>query len=175
VELDRARIEAGIIDGEMELAVALTSNLSQPRRFERLGLARSPRKLWVAPRHPLAELAQVSLREVAAYPYVVPTVDDGEMSASRYWDRVALAPVATMRTSSMEAVREMVALGLGVTILSDMVFRPWSLDGRRIRAVAMKNPVPPMEVGLIWRKGRRLGPVAEAFRQYLAVASSAGG
>jgi len=73
----------------------------------------------------------------------------------------------------MEAVREMVALGLGVTILSDMVFRPWSLDGRRIRTVPLKDPVPTMEVGLIWRRGRHLSPVAEALRRYLEVAVAA--
>ena len=73
----------------------------------------------------------------------------------------------------MEAVREMVALDLGVTILSDMVFRPWSLEGRRIKAVPLKDPIPTMEVGLIWLKGRRLSPVAEAFRSYLQVAVGA--
>jgi len=26
----------------------------------------------------------------------------------------------------------MVATGMGITILSDMVYRPWSLDGHRI-------------------------------------------
>lgn len=72
----------------------------------------------------------------------------------------------------MEAVREMAALGLGVTILSDMVFRPWSLDGRRIRAVPLRNAIPP---GLIWRRGQALSPLAKAFRQHLETSVGARG
>lgn len=167
VELDRVQIEASISSGELELAVALTSNIPEPGRFDRLALARSRRQLWVAASHPLADVAQVDLADVAPYPYILPMVDEGDMAAMRYWEQAALQPAAWLRTSSMEAVREMVALSLGVTILSDMVYRPWSLDGRRIRTIPLKNPIPPMEVGLIWRKGQNLSPVAEAFRKYL--------
>src|SRR4029453_19200891 len=160
---------------EIELAVALTSNMLEPKRFGRLALARSRRQLWVAPGHPLADMAQVSLQDVSPYPYILPMVDEGDVAAMRYWEEAGLQPQNLLRTSSMEAVREMVALGLGVTVLSDMVFRPWSLDGRRIRTVPLKNPVPPMEVGLIWLKGHRLGPVAAALRKYLEVAAGTHG
>jgi DNA-binding transcriptional LysR family regulator len=145
----------------------------EPKRFQRVVLARSRRQLWVAAANPLAEMSHVSLADVAPYAYIVPTVDEGDSSAMRYWNEAGLQPAAFIRTSSMEAVREMVALDLGVTILSDMVFRPWSLEGRRIKAVPLKDPIPTMEVGLIWLKGRRLSPVAEAFRSYLQVAVGA--
>jgi len=170
VEADRARIEETVASGEIELAVALTSNMHDPKRFQRVVLARSRRQLWVAAGHPLADLAQASLEDAAPFPYVLPMVDEGDVAAMRYWNEAGLRPASFIRTSSMEAVREMVALDFGVTILSDMVFRPWSLDGRRIRTVSLKNPIPPMEVGLIWAKGRRLSHVAEALRRYLQVA-----
>jgi DNA-binding transcriptional LysR family regulator len=73
-----------------------------------------------------------------------------------------------LKTSSMEALREMVALGLGVTILSDMVFRPWSLDGRRIRAVNLNWAVPEMEVGLAWQADALSAPAA-AFKEFLTL------
>jgi len=173
VEQDRAHIEASISAGELELAVALTSNIPDIKRFGRLPLARSRRQLWVAANHPLADVAQVALQDVMPFPYILPVVDEGDVAALRYWEQAGLQPATLTRTSSMEAVREMVALGLGVTILSDMVFRPWSLDGRRIRTVPLKNAIPAMEVGLIWPKGRPLSPVAEAFRKYLEVSVSA--
>ncbi|NML19074.1 LysR family transcriptional regulator [Azohydromonas caseinilytica] len=175
VERDREHIEAGIESGELELAVALTSNLLEPRRFQRPELARSRRQLWAAVSHPLAELSLASLEDVAPYPYILPAVDEGDVAAMRYWDEAGMQPESFVRTTSMEAVREMVALGLGVTILSDMVFRPWSLDGRRIQTVPLKNPIPPMEVGLVWRKGQRLGPVASALCKYLEVSVGAPG
>jgi DNA-binding transcriptional LysR family regulator len=37
-----------------------------------------------------------------------------------------------VQSKSIEAVRSLVALGEGVTILSDLVYRPWSLQGNRI-------------------------------------------
>jgi DNA-binding transcriptional LysR family regulator len=173
VEQDRAHIESAVASGDVELAVALTSNMLEPKRFQRVVLARSRRQLWVAASNPLAELGQVSLHDAAPYAYVVPTVDEGETAAMRYWNDAGLHPASFLRTSSMEAVREMVALDLGVTILSDMVFRPWSLEGRRLRAVPLKNAIPAMEVGLIWLKGHRLSPVADAFSKYLKVAVGA--
>jgi len=172
VEQDRAQIEASISAGELELAVALTSNISDIKRFGRLPLARSRRQLWVAANHPLADQAQLDLQDVMPFPYILPMVDEGDVAGLRYWEQAGLQPATVLRTSSMEAVREMVALGLGVTILSDMVFRPWSLDGRRIRTVLLKNAIPAMEVGLIWLKGKHLSPVAEAFQKYLEVSVS---
>lgn len=172
-EQDRSQIEESVSAGSIELAVALISNLIEPKRFQRVALARSRRQLWVAANHPLAELSQASLQDAAAYPYILPMVDEGDVNALRYWNQAGLQPASFIRTSSMEAVREMVALGLGVTVLSDMVFRPWSLDGRRLRAVPLKDPIPTMEVGLIWLKGRQLSPVADALRKYLGVAVAA--
>src|SRR3546814_5355272 len=55
-----------------------------------------------------------------------------------------------MRTSSLEALRGLVAYGFGVSILSDLVYRPWSLEGKKIVAIPILDPVPPMDVGLLW-------------------------
>lgn len=49
-----------------------------------------------------------------------------------------------LRTSSVEAMRSMVANGSGVAILSDMVYRPWSLEGRRIETIMLLDAVPAM-------------------------------
>lgn len=170
LEQDRARMEEAVGSGETELAVTLISNLVEPRRFRSVALTRSRRQLWVAEASPLAEMRQVSLADVARYPYIIPMVDEGEVSALGYWRDAGLQPASFIRTSSMEAVREMVSLDLGTTILSDLVFRPWSLEGRPIKAVPLSHPMPTMEVGLIWLKDRRLSPLAEAFRKYLQLA-----
>lgn len=169
-EMDRGLIERRLEDGSLGMAVALTSNMEDLRRFSKISLARSRRQLWVAHSHPLAELSQASLKDVAASTYIVPTVDDGELASSRYWRDAKLKPSSTISTTSMEAVREMVALGLGVTILSDMVYRPWSLDGRKIQTVPLKGAIPPMEVGLLWKRGRRLSPAEEALSKFLSSA-----
>ena len=79
IEQDRAHIEAAVASGDVELAVALTSNMLEPKRFQRVVLARSRRQLWVAAANPLAEMSHVSLADVAPYAYIVPTVDEGDV------------------------------------------------------------------------------------------------
>ncbi|WP_313296107.1 LysR family transcriptional regulator [Diaphorobacter sp.] len=166
-EMPRKNIEAGLANGQLELGALLLSNLETPERLETRVLGRSRRQLWVAADHEYAGRGSVSFEELAALPYVMPMVDEGDRNARRYWADAGHTPRKIIQTSSMEALREMVALNLGVTILSDMVFRPWSLDGRRIHAVPMVAHLPVMEVGLAWAAGRTLSPCAAALEQFL--------
>jgi DNA-binding transcriptional LysR family regulator len=175
VELPRPQIERGLHEGSIELAVALLSNLEDASTLETMVLTRSRRQLWVSAHHELADKGSVPWADLARFPYILPMVDEGDSNALRYWEAAGLAPASWIRTSSMEALREMVALGLGVTILSDMVFRPWSLDGHRIRTVPVDARLPVMEVGLAWGRGRPLSAGAEAFKEFLGVSYSSGG
>lgn len=168
LELTRSQIERRLLRGQLELAVVLLSNLESPQSLHTQVLTRSRRQLWVAAHHELAGSGSVSLERVARFPYILPMVDEGDRNATKYWRDAGTTPSSFLRTSSIEALREMVALGLGVTILSDMVFRPWSLDGRRIRTVPIDSGIPLMEVGMAWRKEHALGAAAEAFREFLA-------
>lgn len=172
LELPRLQIERQLHDGRIELAALLLSNLDAPQQLQLQPLAYSRRRLWVSATHELAERSTVQWSDIARYPYIVPTVDDAHRNAMRYWKSAGIEPASVIRTSSMEALREMVALGLGVTILSDLVFRPWSLEGRRIQAVAVEGHLPVMEVGLAWNRERPLSPAAQAFREFLAMSSS---
>jgi DNA-binding transcriptional LysR family regulator len=94
------------------------------------------------------------------------TVDEAAHTSLKYWSKSPYQPGVTLRTSSVEAVRSLVANGLGVTILSDMVLRPWSLEGKRIETIVPRDAIPPMDVGLAWRRNARFTPVMEAFRAY---------
>lgn len=84
----------------------------------------------------------------------------------RYWGRTEHQPRIRLRTSSVEAVRSMVANGQEVAILSDMVYRPWSLEGKRIETIVLKGAVPSMALGLAWRSGAEFTPAMLAFRNY---------
>ena len=70
------------------------------------------------------------------------------------------------RTSSVEAVRSMVAKGSGVAILPDLMHRPWSLDGKRIDTQSVTDKVTPRSVGLAWHREREFSPAMQAFRNY---------
>lgn len=166
-DMERSDIEQAVLDGETDIGVVLLSNIEKPNRFGKQVLIRSRRQLWVAPSHPLAQLDAPSLQDVAAHPYILITVDEGEQSTLRYWRKTGMQPNVAFRTSSMEALRGLVAHGFGVTILSDMVFRPWSLEGKRIEARPILDTVPQMDAGMIWPKGASLSAPATALQQFL--------
>jgi DNA-binding transcriptional LysR family regulator len=164
-ELNREAIEEGIISNRYDLAVVLTSNLINPELAAETFVS-SPRRLWVSANHPLSKAPSVTLAHVSKEPYIMLTVDEAAQTTLRYWSTSGMQPNIRLRTSSVEAVRSMVANGTGVAILSDMVYRPWSLEGKRIETVVMKDPIPSMSVGLAWKNGNEFTPAMSLFRKY---------
>lgn len=172
-DMDRPGIQQDVASGELDLGLCIISNLDPDPLLRRQVLASSRRQLWLAQHHPLAALPRVTLSDIAAHPYIMLTMDEGEDATMRYWQAAGLAPDIAFRTASMEAVRGLVAHGFGVTILSDTVYRPWSLEGRRIDSRVIADLVPPMDVGLVSRRDMPLSPVAHAFQQFLVFACGA--
>ncbi|MGG7445101.1 LysR family transcriptional regulator [Kosakonia oryzendophytica] len=164
-EYERQDIEQGLIDQTLDMALVLTGNLRHQSIYAET-LFNSTRRLWLPSRHPLCEKSQVTLEDVADEPFIMLTVDEAADSAMRYWEEAGASPDVILRTSSVEAVRSMVANGSGVTILSDLVYRPWSLEGRRIETRSLVNNVHPMSVGLAWRYDARFTPAMAALREY---------
>ncbi|MET0962365.1 MAG: LysR family transcriptional regulator [Noviherbaspirillum sp.] len=167
-DLDRENIEAAVLGGDIDLGVVILSNISRLERFGHSTLIRSRRQLWVAPAHPLGAISSPSLSDIAQHPYILLTADEGERSAMQYWKVNRIEPNIGFRTSSIEALRGLVAHGFGVTILSDLVFRPWSLEGKRIEARPILDVVPHMDAGTIWRKSGQMTKQAEVFQQFLS-------
>lgn len=71
-----------------------------------------------------------------------------------------------------EETRHLVSTGEAVTILSDVVYRPWTLDGRRIEKVDVAAEIPTMDVCMAWLDQRMATPAMTAFRQHFAAAFS---
>jgi DNA-binding transcriptional LysR family regulator len=166
-DMDRAGIEAGVSSGELELGVVILSNVAARERFGHHVLMRSRRRLWTSASHPLTQLDALSLKDIAAHPYIQITQDESEKSTQRYWQASGAEPNIAFRTGSMEGLRGLIAHGFGVTILSDMVYRPWSLEGKKIEARPILDVVPDLEVGLIWKPDAALDTPANAFKQFL--------
>jgi len=175
VELPRLSVEEGLATGSIDMAVMLVSNLANSAGLEHETLLRSNRRLWLSTDHPLLSADRITLADVGAQPYVMLTVDEAKDTASRYWAKVGLTPKVIFTTSSVEAVRSMVANGMGVTILSDMVYRPWSLEGQRIELRSVAEPIPSMDVGLAWSNAHPMAATAAVFRSFMSVAMGGGG
>lgn len=167
VEEDRAQIEARVRDGSLDMAILLASNLSENASLPCQLLMHSPRQLWGHPEHPLMSANRVRLSDVASQRYILLDMDEHVSTVEKYWRHYRLQPDVGFRSSSIEAVRSLVAAGRGVTILSDLVYRPWSLDGHRIVRRQLADPVPSMDVGLVWDPERTQSPGFPEVKDYL--------
>lgn len=163
VELDRPEIERRILTGEVDLALCLLSPLRHGQEIERELLVRSNRRLWLPANHRLLDSKSIALRDIQADPYIMLAVDDAEETTSAYFKQAGLMPNVVFRTTSMEAIRNLVAEGVGVTILSNMVYRPWSLDGVRLAAASIRDVIPSMDIGLAWNRNSGLSRDARMF------------
>ncbi len=167
VEKQRTQIEEEIVSGELDIAVILVSNLQNVGEISSRVLIKSQRRLWLSADHHLMNEDVVELSQIAKEPYVMLTVDEAEKSALRYWSATDYSPNVIFKTSSVEAVRSMVATGTGITILSDMVYRPWSLEGQHVEVKPVAGQVHSMDVGLIWKRGKEMNPQTKALYSFL--------
>ncbi len=165
-ELDRSVIEKQLIAGQLDLSILLVSNLKHVAELSTETLAKSRRRLWTSTNHPLLAKPKVTLRDIANEPYIQLTIDEAAKTTLSYWQKNNLEPNVVFRTDSVEAVRSLVATGAGVTILSDMVYRPWSLEGDKLESREIGQTVPSMDVGLAWPRKLELPPPAQAFIEF---------
>ena len=167
LELDRRGIEDGLLAGKFDIAMLVTSNVTNPD-LKTQTLVDSQRRLWLPAGHHLAGESEVSLAEIAKEPLMMLTADEAGEAAQRYWKHYGYAPDVRLRSSSIEAVRSMVGNGQGVAIASDMQYRPWSLEGKRVETVVVKEPIPAMSVGLVWRVDCKFTPAMKIVHDYFS-------
>jgi len=173
-EANRTAIEAGLVSGRYQLGLMLVSNLSTRTDLVSHTLVRSTRRLWLPPKHPLLDVEVITLADVARLPYIQLMIDDAETSTHSYWRAHKLEPNIVARTESVEAVRGLVAFRNGVTILSDMMYRPWSLEGDRIEVREVAANIPTLNTGLVWPRASDLSAAAKAFVEFCRIECESG-
>jgi DNA-binding transcriptional LysR family regulator len=165
VEEERPYIEHLLVNGELQLALMIISNLENKMALGYETLMRSRNRVWMAPNHPFAKKATISFSEIAQEPLIALSIDEMPAITRSWWAAHGLRPNIVLNTSSVEAVRGLVATGAGVTVLPDMTYRPWSLEGDRLEARSLDIELPTLDVGLAWRRGSKETEVSNIFRQ----------
>lgn len=148
-------IRQRLMSEEIDLALMVTDNVKLEQGWRIDELLVTPRRLWAPAGHPMLRQSRIALTDVCRYPFVLLEMDDHVKTWERYWQPHASRPRIALRSHSIEAVRSFVGLGLGVTILSDIVFRPWSLDGDHLSRRELSDPVPGMQIGFLSREARQ--------------------
>jgi DNA-binding transcriptional LysR family regulator len=163
VEDNRDYLQHLLINGELDVAVMVVPDRVADPALQVELLGEAPYQVWLPTGHPLGRQHAVTLAEAAREAHIVLTVDEIEETTRTFWTENGFRPRTAFRTRSVEAVRSLVATGAGITILPALVYRPWSLEGDRIEARPASEPLPTVKVGIVWRKGAALAPIARTF------------
>jgi DNA-binding transcriptional LysR family regulator len=160
---DTREIERWVSAGQVELGVIgeapLVSGLVAERWVQ-------DELVLIVPRgHPFARRKAVSPPAIAGEPYI--TREEGSSTrgvAEGYLGRLRVALTPTMELGSTEAIREAVAAGLGVALVSRHAVLA---RDRRIVVVRLAGPRWTRDLLIVRRKGTPLGPAGTRFREML--------
>jgi DNA-binding transcriptional LysR family regulator len=156
-------LEHLLINGELDVAIMVSNALSEPQAMVAETLTRSPNRVWLPANHPLTAHDELTLAECAGHDHVVLEADRIDDMMKAVWARHQLKPRTILRTSSLEAVRSLVGAGAGIAVLPDFLYRPWTLDAEHVEVRRLRDEVPSIDVGLVWRRGSRLKAAATEF------------
>jgi DNA-binding transcriptional LysR family regulator len=156
-------LEHLLINGELDACLMVSNSLSDPQALVVETLTQSQNRVWIAANHPLCEKQELTIEECARYPQISLEADRIEMAMRSIWSRYGVHPHTLLRTSSLEAVRSLVGVGAGIAVLPSFLYRPWTLENDHIEVRNLREAIPTVDVGLVWRRGMTLPPVVSEF------------
>jgi len=173
-EEQTARVLAGLAEGRLD--VGLLALPPEAPGLDACSLGREPFLLAVPPRHPLArERRRVSEEVLRDEPVLL--LEDGHClreQALAVCRQAGARESEGVRASSLSTLAQMVAGGLGVTLLPASAA---AVEGRSgLALLRFRAPEPSRELGLVWRRATPRGdefralaePLREALRDALA-------
>lgn len=160
------KVEQDVASGMLDVGVVVLPTVQEglnsfPFVEEKLNLV-------VHPSHSLAKQSEVALSELAGDDFVLFredfTLHDriiGECA------KVGFQPHVIYESSQWDLISEMVAVGLGITLLPETICR--EVDDDRVCIIPLVNPIIPWKLGIVWREERYLSFAA---REWIRFAQS---
>ncbi|WP_313192584.1 LysR substrate-binding domain-containing protein [Shinella zoogloeoides] len=143
-----------------DVDIGVLGELADERPFEVLSLNVSPVVLFVARSHPLAGHASLSLQALSTWPLVMR--EEGSrtrMMVEKLAEAKGIALRCAIEAEGREAVRRIVAAGVGVGMVSQAEFD----NDPRLVKIALEGQPLTMHEKLICLKDRRNGKAIQAF------------
>lgn len=163
IEDDRDYIEHLLVSGEIDVGVMILSNLEYRSALNTEVLTYSHYRLWLPPEHELLELDSIALKDLSDDTLIMLNVDEMEERIRNLWAGSGNRPQVSMRSASVEAVRSLVSAGMGLALMPDMTYRPWSVEGDRVEARRILDISETLDIGLAWRRGGARNPLIDYF------------
>jgi LysR family hydrogen peroxide-inducible transcriptional activator len=122
-------------------------------QFDHLALFTEPFVLALPENHPLCKQRTLGLNELQQQHLLL--LEDGHCLREQALDVCALSGASEkegFRATSLETLRQMVAAGVGITLLPILAVQAPVPKSPFIRLLAFKNPPPTRKISLFWRK-----------------------
>ena len=131
----------------------------------------NPLVLIASPSHPLAQRRQLPIEELGGERFILREQGSGtRMASDRHFRALQFDPSLRLELGSNEAIKQAVAGGLGIAVLSRH-----ALEGKAEKDVAVLD-VQGFPIQSRWHvvhpKGKRLSPIAAVFRDHLLQSAS---
>ena len=149
-----------------EVEVALTYDLKIEEDIAFAPLATLPPYVLLGASHPLARERELKLAQLAPLPMVLLDMPVSREYFLGLFIRERLEPTIAWSSGQMDAVRTLVANGLGYTLANARPRADVALDGRRLRRVPLSGDLPPVRIGIATLKELRKTRLAEAFERH---------
>ncbi|MCB0995076.1 MAG: hypothetical protein KDB21_08305, partial [Acidimicrobiales bacterium] len=150
VELQTSNLVAAIDEGEVDLGLLATPVDTGPLHVEELAF--EPFELAVQADHPLSERPSVSVSVLRELPVLLLEHGHCLHDHARAACSIAGHPAQTVvRSASLATLTQMVAAGMGVTLLPISAVGVEARAGTGVRTVAFDPPPPGRTVALVWR------------------------
>jgi LysR family hydrogen peroxide-inducible transcriptional activator len=129
-----------------------------------------PFLLAVPNQHPLAAQKTLDLQELDHVPLLL--LEEGHCLRDQALDVCRMAGAGErdgFRATSLETLRQMVASGVGLTLLPVLAVQPPVPPSADIALLQFRGEAPHRRIAMVWRKSSALGPLleqlSEVFRQ----------
>ena len=117
--------------------------------------------------HPLANEKQISLTELIKYTFVVREQASGtRIAMERFFAKYGIKMTTKMEMTSNEAIKQAVQAGLGLGIVSIHTVS-LELETQRLVILDVQNFPILRHWYVVYKHGKRLSAIAEAFRSYV--------
>jgi DNA-binding transcriptional LysR family regulator len=142
--------------------LAVGSMLDVPNDIDYAPVYQFDPMLIVPPDHPLASKEPLRLQDLAPYGLILPPK---RLTTYRLVDLVfqqhKLPYTVALEVGGWDVIKQYVAMGLGISIVTGFCLT--EADRGRLVARNVREWFPPRSYGVVVRKGKYLGPVAQAF------------
>jgi len=161
--IDSEQAEAALLNNEYDLAVTTlpTSYITAEREgtgnIQYHSLWQDPMRMVVNHQHPLYNKQEVNLKELLTYPVILPSANTNTTQIIlKLFGKDAEKLNITMTSNHLDAIKMMVEVGLGWSVL------PESLIDSSIHALPIKNAIINRQLGCIHHRHRTLSNAARA-------------